>query len=158
IHEIASGMEYLHSLSICHGDIKGANILVHDDGHCRLADFGIAALIHTHSNTFSTTLGDGSTQMHGSARWAAPEILEGHSKEHTSAQDVYAFACTITEIATGQPPFASEHFTDASVLLAVVQGKRPSRPDVPWLTDDIWGLVQECWAHDPHERPRVSRI
>ncbi|KAJ7718322.1 kinase-like domain-containing protein [Mycena metata] len=42
IYEIAVGIQYLHSQNIVHGDIRGTNILVDDQGHARLADFGLA--------------------------------------------------------------------------------------------------------------------
>ena len=40
MHEIAKGMEYLHSRGVFHGDLKGANILVDDKYRCVIADFG----------------------------------------------------------------------------------------------------------------------
>ncbi|KAJ7717957.1 kinase-like domain-containing protein [Mycena metata] len=43
MYEIAVGLQYLHSENIVHGDLRGANILFDDQGHARLADFGLAA-------------------------------------------------------------------------------------------------------------------
>ena len=44
IHQIAKGMAYLHGKGVLHGDLKGANILVDDRGHCVIADFGQSEL------------------------------------------------------------------------------------------------------------------
>ncbi|KAG6872173.1 hypothetical protein C0993_002365, partial [Termitomyces sp. T159_Od127] len=38
--EIAQGMEYLHANGVLHGDLKAANVLVDDDAHCVISDFG----------------------------------------------------------------------------------------------------------------------
>ena len=40
MHQIAKGMEYLHSQGILHGDLKGANVLVDDKYRCVISDFG----------------------------------------------------------------------------------------------------------------------
>ena len=40
MHEIAKGMEYLHSEGVLHGDLKGANVLVDDNYRCVISDFG----------------------------------------------------------------------------------------------------------------------
>ena len=40
IYEVAKGMEYLHRMDIKHGDLKGTNVLIDDDLHCVIADFG----------------------------------------------------------------------------------------------------------------------
>ena len=40
MHEIAKGMEYLHSEGVLHGDLKAANVLVDDKYRCVISDFG----------------------------------------------------------------------------------------------------------------------
>ena len=41
-------------------------------------------------------------------------------------------------------------------MLAIMGGKRPSRPAHQALTDELWTLMQRCWNQDPHSRPEVS--
>jgi len=57
---------------------------------------------------------------------------------------------------TGSVPFSNDPFV--TVILAVVQGKRPPRPIHPTFTEDLWTLVQRCWDQDPSLRPKISEV
>ncbi|KAJ7248623.1 kinase-like domain-containing protein, partial [Mycena haematopus] len=87
LYEIAQGLEYLHSNTIVHGDLKGANILIKEDWSACLTDFGLSG----YSDATSTM----STNRGGSLYWMAPELLDperfGFKFARTTATDVYAF-------------------------------------------------------------------
>ncbi|KAK0190042.1 kinase-like domain-containing protein [Armillaria mellea] len=137
--QIAEGMEYLHSLNppIVHADIRGANILVTNDLSCCLADFGLSLFAE------SQGLESSSRMSKGSVRWLAPE-------------DVYAYGCTIVEIFTGEPPFGYIK-SDAAIMLAVIEGRRPMRPQ-HILQDGLWSLVTMCLIKSPSQRPTAEQI
>jgi len=40
----------------------------------------------------------------------------------------------------------------------IIEGRRPPRPAGPVLTDDLWGLMQNCWNQEPKLRPRMSEV
>ncbi|KAJ8081431.1 hypothetical protein PM082_007273 [Marasmius tenuissimus] len=166
LYEIVSGLQYLHSLSppVVHGDIKGANILVDECHRCLLADFGLA-------DSLTTMLTISSGDPKGSLRWMAPEMfrfspttevdVEGHSRQngvtrHKSPRDIYAFACTVLEIMTGEPPFPN--VGDVAVISLVSTGVRPERPSKGWCPNNIWELVETCWCQDPLQRPRAEEL
>jgi serine/threonine protein kinase len=88
LREAASAVDYLHNLQLVHGDIKAANILVSDDGHALLTDFGLAKLS---SGATSTGLSGA-----GTTRWQSPELFEGGRK--TLESDIYAFGMLIVEV------------------------------------------------------------
>ncbi|KAJ7318190.1 kinase-like domain-containing protein [Mycena albidolilacea] len=152
IYEIAVGLQYLRSENIVHGDLRGANILVDDGGHARLADFGLAAI--TDGPLAATNRG-------GSLRWMAPELLHPESCgfkvfQRTFASDIYSFACVCIELyGAGLPPY-SELSSDGAVLLHVVAGGRPHCPS----TTSAWchELIDQCLSHSPFNRPRTSSI
>ncbi|KAJ7931278.1 kinase-like domain-containing protein [Mycena leptocephala] len=151
INEIAVGLQYLHSENIVHGDLRGANILLDDQGHARLADFGLAVI--TDGPLAPTNRG-------GSLRWMAPELLNPEACgftvfQRTFASDIYSFACVCLELYTGKPPF-SEIFADGAVLLKVLAGDRPTRPSIMpgWCQQ----LIGQCWFYSPYARPGTGTI
>ncbi|KAG6335699.1 hypothetical protein ID866_3379 [Astraeus odoratus] len=88
---IARGLSYLHKHpkgSIVHGDLKGQNVLISDDGHALIADFGLTYLENS-SFSFASNLTQG-----GSYHWMSPEIIT--SKQQISTEsDVWAFGMTV---------------------------------------------------------------
>ncbi|KAJ7879535.1 kinase-like domain-containing protein [Mycena olivaceomarginata] len=154
--EITQGLSYLHSLNIIHGDLRGTNILISDDGHACLSDFGLAT---TFSEADSTAAMTSSSNRAGSARWFAPELIEPKSFGcerfvRTTASDVYAYACVCLELYTGRPPFA--HLPDVTAMLRVIAGERPEQP--PAVSAALWQLVTAAWVPESHARPSIHKI
>ncbi|KAJ6485462.1 kinase-like domain-containing protein [Mycena vitilis] len=152
--DVSLGLQYLHSHGICHGDIKGNNILVEDSSRAVLSDFGLARI---KSDTTNRSLQMGHI-VAGSRNWMAPELLAGSSPEMPS--DIYAFGMTIYELYTDKDPHSGIAQSDFDELV-FKQRIRPSRPDVeaaPRLNDDVWTLAEQCWLHDPKARPLVGTI
>ncbi|ESK87780.1 hypothetical protein Moror_15370 [Moniliophthora roreri MCA 2997] len=158
VFEIAAGLKYLHSQSIVHADIKGANILVDENRICCLADFGLAAIA---ASSLTTGMSSGNSRAKGTVRWMAPEILnlEDNPRKDERPRDVYAFACTVYEIMTGKVPFY-EIQVEFSVITNVIRGKRPSRPQSTdaWCPNEVWRLVEQCWAESPEQRFDAASI
>ncbi|KAJ7170993.1 kinase-like domain-containing protein, partial [Mycena filopes] len=141
--QIAEGLYYLHSQSVVHGDLRGNNILVDDNGSVRLADFGLAGYADATVK---------SSQRRGSTKWMAPELLRPAPHfQRTKATDIYAFACVVYELYNGP----TDKRTDAEVLLEVVAGKRPLRLVIPSRT---WKVVEACWCQDPEARLKAGDV
>ncbi|KAF9257057.1 kinase-like protein, partial [Marasmius fiardii PR-910] len=155
ISEIAAGIMYLHSRNIIHGDIKGTNVLVDEQGQCYLADFGLATAAMTSTLLSTTTAGGGK----GTIRWMAPELFTFDGTEFgDDLTDIYAYACTVYEIVAEQIPFAHLRH-DAQVMLQVLNGNRPGRPtSTAWCPNNIWAMVEQCWAQEGHLRPTASAV
>ncbi|KAF7349166.1 Kinase-like protein [Mycena sanguinolenta] len=155
--EIAQGLDYLHSMNIVHGDLRGTNILISDDGNVCLSDFGLATSI---DDADSTTAGvTSSSNRAGSVRFFAPELI--HPPKfgcpnflRTKASDVYAFACVSLELYTRHPPFS--HLREIAASLCVIQGERPEQP--PTMPAALWQLVTAAWAQDFRARPSIHNI
>ncbi len=97
---ILSALEHAHRNGIVHRDIKPQNILVHADGHIKVADFGIARIAD------SATLSKGDMVM-GSVHYFSPEQARGEPA--TAASDLYSTGVVLYEMLTGRVPFDGEN-------------------------------------------------
>ncbi|KAG8720608.1 hypothetical protein FRC09_009272 [Ceratobasidium sp. 395] len=154
---ISSGVAYLHSLEMVHGDLKSHNVLVSGDGVAKLIGFEVGSLRKSFLSSEDAT-----TYWSGSVRWMAPELInEGDGRKKSMPTDVYALAMTILEVFTSKLPF-DEHKLDPWVTLAVMEGKHPARPpELPMDTgfgDELWSLMVECWKSRPQHRPTADVI
>ncbi|KZV93908.1 kinase-like protein, partial [Exidia glandulosa HHB12029] len=92
--QVMRGLEYLHSKLIVHGDIKGGNVLVSDDGVARLSDFGLSAVLY---RQYSAGRMDVQTEG-GTCRWMAPELFVEDRPRQTVASDIWACGCLVIEV------------------------------------------------------------
>ncbi|KAG8698585.1 hypothetical protein FRC09_007160, partial [Ceratobasidium sp. 395] len=149
--QIVEGLSYLHRLGVIHGDLKGANVLISEDGSPRLADFGNAA-----AQEFSLRFTQ-STTGGLSPRWAAPELFKD-TKCNASA-DIYALGM---EALTGNIPFPEkpEHQVMYGVTVERLQPKRPEAyiPTDSKDGDNMWSLLQQCWQYEPEKRPSAAEV
>jgi serine/threonine protein kinase len=108
--DVLSGLSYLHTNHIVHGDIKGANVLVDPQGRARLADLGSSRLTDAHILTWTSIVS--TTPSSGTLLWQAPELLSAQLRGAerlpfpTTLSDMYAFGCLAYEVSctvTTQP-------------------------------------------------------
>lgn len=138
--EIANGLAFTHLRGMIHADLKPSNVLLDDQGHAKIADFGIARLPQEDAST---------PQLFATAMYVAPERVEG--KALTPASDVYGLGLILYEMLVGRPPFTS---SNPAVLLrdhVVRQPVPPShlRRSLPPELDEV---VLRCLAKDPSRR------
>eukprot|EP00347_Sterkiella_histriomuscorum_P015539 403356649 len=98
--EIVLAMEYLHQKNVFYRDLKPENILLDQDGHVKLADFGISRINFNEK--------DRSASFCGSPEYMSPEMLKP-SRIHSRAVDFYALGALLFEMLTGLPPHFSEN-------------------------------------------------
>lgn len=99
-HDVAVGLEYVHSLNIVHRDIAARNVLLCSDYHGKLADFGHADYLQSNGKTALDT------RKTVPVRWTSPEAFE--TRVYSPAADVWAFGVMIWEVRTfcKEMPFA----------------------------------------------------
>ncbi|KAG9086253.1 hypothetical protein FRC06_003205 [Ceratobasidium sp. 370] len=162
--EAAEGLRYLHEeAKLVHGDFRGVNLLISDDGHVLVSGYGVMTAIERNQELGFPQWG----LQWADARWMAPELH--HTLNHvtkfpgirTLQSDVYAFACTALEIWSGLAPFAGH--SDSSVILEVAtKGRYPPRPPVllpsKSRSDQVWLLLQACWNVNPASRPPIRGV
>ena len=104
---------YLHSLGICHRDIKPQNILINpDDYTLKLCDFGCAKhLVKTESNISYIC----------SRYYRPPELVVGATIYSTQV-DVWSMGCVIAELVLNKPIFAGKSATDQFLEIMKILG------------------------------------
>ncbi|KAJ7733804.1 kinase-like domain-containing protein [Mycena metata] len=153
LRDMTLGLEYLHGRKICHGDLKGINVLVDNSGSALLCDFGLARIKADMTSRTRT----GNARVSGSRNWMAPELLSGSLVSPRS--DMYAFGMTVYELYTDEIPLAAIPPGDF-IQLVYRDGVRPERPDAeefPKLHDSVWELAERCWGKDPKARPTARQ-
>jgi serine/threonine protein kinase len=140
VHEVLSGLAYLHELSIVHRDVKTANVLLDGDLHAAVCDFSIA-----------TRFGMEHTSCVGTLRYMAPEVCFG---PYDSKADVFAYAMLLWETLHIAVPFAASDGLKA--ILWTCEGQRPPIQLAPPL-DRYEKLINRCWHQSPEMRPSMAK-
>jgi tetratricopeptide (TPR) repeat protein/predicted Ser/Thr protein kinase len=151
IVEVCDAVQHAHQRGVIHRDLKPANILVDDDGHPRVLDFGIARLVET--STRLTTVERAPGALAGTLSYMSPEQLTGDAGEIDTRTDVYALGAVLYELLTGRPPIVVEGMplTRALETLRTERPKRPRSVD-PRISRDLELIVLKAIDADPDRR------
>ncbi|GIL44404.1 hypothetical protein Vafri_1882 [Volvox africanus] len=151
--DIAKAMLHLHIADVLHGDLKARNVMLKSSGTegrgviCKVADFGLAVKIDTVEQTHMSGM------YQGTLTHMAPELLL-HGRM-SKAADVYAFGVTLWELFTGGHAFQGVPRALLGHQIAQ-ERRRPAFP--PFVPEAYVRLAEECWAHQPEDRPSFEVI
>ena len=103
VKNVLSGLVALHDAGYVHRDIDPSNIMITEDGHIKLIDFGIAKQVNklTTNDRSLTTAGS----FMGKAEYAAPELALGDLKHQNQTTDIYAMGILLYQCIVGHVPF-----------------------------------------------------
>ena len=142
--QAADGLAAAHARGTVHRDVKPGNILVTDDDHVKISDFGIA---RTHGEVQLTRSG----VVTGTPAFFAPELARG--EEPTVAADVWALGASLYAAVEGRLPYPSQD--NAIALLTKIASEPPPAPErASFLTEPI----QRMMDPDPRTRWTMSDV
>ncbi|MGE0555003.1 MAG: tetratricopeptide repeat protein [Gemmatimonadales bacterium] len=150
--EVADAVEYAHRNLVVHRDLKPSNILVDDQGHPKLLDFGIARLLDDEVEGVTRT---GIVPL--TPDYAAPEQIRGEPV--TTATDVYALGAVLYQLLTGERPLGpvGSRWNDLQRVLEeppppLSAAKGLDRSARRALAGDLETIVQKALHKDPARR------
>jgi len=166
IYEIALAIEYMHTRNqkFLHRDIKSSNVILDDNMHCKLCDFGMSkyynnAKLNQNDDNTSNLNTNYQTNSQSTLFWMSPEYLcDGIINEKS---DIYSFGILIWEIfMEDTSPYKNININD--YLLGnkdVVYNKRPIIIDENFKDcPDIKELMKLMWNQDYNKRPDIGHI
>ncbi|GCE98140.1 hypothetical protein ZYGM_002097 [Zygosaccharomyces mellis] len=140
MREVLIALKYIHKDNVIHRDIKAANVLITNEGHVKLCDFGVAAQLNQSSLKRQT--------MAGTPYWMAPEvIMEGVS--YDTKVDIWSLGITTYEIATGNPPYCD---VEALRAMQLITKSKPPRLEGRHYSPMLKEFIALCLDEDPKER------
>uniref|UniRef100_A0AAZ3QIQ1 Mitogen-activated protein kinase kinase kinase kinase n=1 Tax=Oncorhynchus tshawytscha TaxID=74940 RepID=A0AAZ3QIQ1_ONCTS len=136
----SQGLGYLHSKGKMHRDIKGANILLTDNGDVKLADFGVAAKI-------TATIAKRKSFI-GTPYWMAPEVAAVEKNGgYNQLCDIWAVGITSIELAELQPPMFDLHPMRYFLSLSL-----------PPRSTAFHNFVKVSLTKNPKKRPTAEKL
>jgi serine/threonine-protein kinase len=139
VSQVAAALDAAHEAGVIHCDVKPANVIVDEQGHAKLTDFGVARAAR----------GPREHELIGTARYIAPERVAGEAP--TERSDIYSLGLVAYECLAGRPAF-SEMDTD-ELLRQRLDAPPPSlRGARVGVRDDVDQVVRRALARDPAER------
>ena len=149
IYGIVAGMSYLHDHKILHNDLKPSNVLLDDDFHPKIADFGLSQTIASGDDNDSSSK---SISIKGTPSYIAPEVWNEQIYEPFS--DVYSFGILLYELV-----FMKKAFVGLKPVQIGYKVTNNERPPFPLLKKNPFkSLIQRCWAQDPSKRPSFKQL
>ncbi|XP_042074789.1 calcium/calmodulin-dependent protein kinase kinase 1 isoform X4 [Haplochromis burtoni] len=146
--DVILGIEYLHYQKIVHRDIKPSNLLLGDDGHVKIADFGVSNQFEGNDALLSSTA--------GTPAFMAPETLSDARKSFSGkALDVWAMGVTLYCFVFGKCPFIDEYIL---ALHNKIRTKPVEFPETPKISEELQNLILQMLDKNPDSRISIPEI
>uniref|UniRef100_A0A670KEB6 Tyrosine-protein kinase n=1 Tax=Podarcis muralis TaxID=64176 RepID=A0A670KEB6_PODMU len=160
--QVCKGMDYLGSQRYIHRDLATRNILVENENHVKIGDFGLAKIL-PQDKEYYVVREPGQSPIF----WYAPESLSDNVFSQES--DVWSFGVVLYELFTygSKSCSPSEEFLRmlghskppmivCQLLELLKQSQRlPSPPNCP---AEVYALMQSCWSFSPAQRPPFCKL
>ncbi|CAN8291325.1 unnamed protein product [Cochlearia groenlandica] len=164
--DVARGVEYLHTLaqqSFIHRDLKPSNILLGDDMHAKVADFGLVRLAPEGTQSIETKIA-------GTFGYLAPEYAV--TGRVTTKVDVYSFGVILMELLTGRKALDDKRsenevhlatwfrrmFINKESFSHAIDETFKAKEEIQGSINKVAELANHCCAREPQQRPDMSHV
>jgi Tol biopolymer transport system component len=158
--QIAGGLAKAHEAGIVHRDLKPENVMLSEDAHVKILDFGLAKLTQPEPSRRGATLAPTVSRdtaagtLLGTVGYMSPEQAVGGPVDFRS--DQFAFGTILYEMATGRRPFHRD--SAPQTLAAVIEDEpEPIAAINPKIPGPVRWIVERCLNKNPEDRYASTR-
>ena len=150
MRQIAEALAYSARKGLVHRDLKPTNVIIRDDGVCKLGDMGLAFLAAREDMRLTAA----GTSL-GTPLYMAPEQASAVRDIDTRA-DIYSFGCMFFHAVCGRPPFTDK---DGVKVMRAQLHEEPPRPSDVWpgIREDIEAVILKCMEKDRENRYQSAK-
>ena len=148
IENVLQGLIIIHSMNLIHRDIKGANILLSEDGYAKIGDFGVGIRL-------PESLGYRNSKK-GSPYWMSPQVVKNINYDMKT--DIWSLGITCAELSNGKPPFSDLNPKD---VMEKIASSAPTVNEVINKNDhseEFYDFIKQCLEVDPQKRPSAKEL
>jgi tRNA A-37 threonylcarbamoyl transferase component Bud32 len=145
MRELCDALDFAHRAGVVHRDVKPANIILDEQQHIKLTDFGVARV----EDTSRSRITQGDTLVVGTPAYMSPEQIAGAAVDRRS--DVFSAGIVLYQLLTGELPFAGGGPWTIAKKIMQEETPRPSLSNTA-LTPLFDTVVAKALAKDPEER------
>ncbi|MBL8029015.1 MAG: protein kinase [Fibrobacteres bacterium] len=149
ISQMADALEYAHGRNIIHRDLKLNNVIMKDNAHPVLIDFGLAKA--READTSITISGE----IVGSPSYMSPEQASGNRVDERT--DIFSLGVMFYELLTGRNPFFDKRGYQQTIWNVINAEIRPLRRVSDWIPRDVEVIVMKCLERDLDKRYLTMR-
>jgi hypothetical protein len=149
VAEAAEAVAHAHARGILHRDLKPANILVDEQGHPHVTDFGLAKKVESDSELTQ------SGAILGTPAYMAPEQTTGRRGAVTTAADEYGLGAVLYALLTGKAPFGGDSVMETLDAVRTRPPDPPSRLNAK-VPRDLEVICLKCLEKEPARRYRSA--
>lgn len=154
--EVAEALARSHEIGLVHRDLKPSNVMVTEDDHVKIIDFGVAKPVRALGpaagappNAASTATG-----VVGTPSYMSPEQAQALTVDHRS--DIFSFGIMLHEMLTGRTPFRGE--TPIDTMHAILHAAAPPLPaSIGPAAADLQRIIERCLSKNPGHRYQGAR-
>ena len=147
ISMVLKGLDYIHNKSLIHRDIKGANILINNQGIVKIADFGVGVQLINEIKRNSKK---------GSPYWMSPQVAL--NSDYNEKTDIWSLGITCIEMIEGEPPYSQLKPRFAMEKI----GKEPPSSDELLIgknySNEFKDFVSKCLEVNQKKRPTAKEL
>ena len=150
LRELLKGLAYFHENHQIHRDVKSGNILMDEEGHIKIGDFGVSANLLQEGQRMRARF-----TVIGTPCYMAPEVLREDGGYSESA-DIWSLGITAIELACGLPPYSNLY--PLEVIMKILESPPPTLPAGKNYSSALRDFISCCLNTHPEKRKTAEQL